>query len=329
MQQTPRSELFGQQVQQVMPVSVPVQNLAYAQQAATLGTQPGGAGSVVLLQPNTVQAQPGPSHSPNAGLQQNRLSPAPSATRTSPAPAPSASPGPSIEDLRKEDKSPGAGKPRLKIIIPNQGQPTKQPSTALETPVVSIATPGGTAAQNLTSALLTSELNINSADLQSLLTQSPLFSQIKPGPLTAAVQASGLSLDPGVSTPSSLQFPVISMAQLKAAMDKAGVGGGGGGGPIVKPEPETPSTKPVPSAPASSIMTSIPSLSSLPSLGNIQLPVSMSQQLQMLINQQTLAQQTQLAAQQQQQQMAQNEEEDDDGEPEQKRARSNPPIGNS
>ena len=40
--------------------------------------------------------------------------------------------------------------------------------------------------------VFTGDLNINSADLQTLLTQSPLFSQIKPGPLTAAVQASGL-----------------------------------------------------------------------------------------------------------------------------------------
>lgn len=313
MQQTPRTELFAQQIPQVMPVSVPVQNLAYAAQ------QSGAGGSVVLLQPNSNQAQPGPSHSPNTNLQPVRLSPSPAATRTSPAPPHSVSPGPPVEDLRREDKSPGAGKPRLKIIIPNQGEPAKQASTALETPVVSIATPGGTT-QNLTSALLPSELNINSADLQTLLTQSPLFSQIKPGPLTAAVQASGLALDPGVSTPSSLSFPVLSMAQLKAAMDRAGVGG-----PIIKGEPETPSSKSVAAASAAmtSVVTSIPTLTSLPSLGNIQLPVSMSQQLQMLINQQT-----QLAAQQQmQQQMTQNEEEDND-EPEEKRRRSDP-VGNS
>lgn len=320
MQQAPRTELFGQQVQQVMPVSVPVQNLAYAaQQTGSLGNQPGSVpGSVVLLQPSGTQAQPGTSHSPNAGLQQNRLSPAPVATRTSPAPVPSVSPGPPVEDLRKDDKSPGAAKPRLKIIIPNLPEANKQPGTSLslETPTVSIATPGGTA-QNLTSTILPSELNINSADLQNLLTQSPLFSQIKPGPLTAAVQASGLSLEgPAVSTPSNVQFPVISMAQLKAAMERAGVGG-----PIVKPEPEAPASKPVPSA-ATTVTTSIPSLTSLSSLGNIQLPVSMSQQLQMLINQQT-----QLAAQQQQQQQTQNEEDDD--EPEPKRARTNPPIGNS
>lgn len=326
MQQTPRSELnisqFAQQMPQVMPVSVPVQNLAYAaQQSGALGTAVSG-GSVVLLQPNSQQAQPGPSHSPNntANLQPIRLSPSPAATRTSPAPAPSISPGPQVEDLRKGDKSPGAGKPRLKIIIPNQGEPAKQASTALETPVVSIATPGGTA-QNLTSALLPSELNINSADLQHLLTQSPLFSQIKPGPLTAAVQASGLALDPGVSTPSSLSFPVLSMAQLKAAMDRAGVGG-----PIIKGEPETPSTKTVvaPSAAAvTSVVTSIPTLTSLPSLGNIQLPVSMSQQLQMLINQQA-----QLTAQVQQQ-TTQNEEDDTGDEPEQKRRRSDPSATNS
>ena len=51
---------------QVMPVSVPVQNLAYAaQQSGALGTTVSG-GSVVLLQPNSQQAQPGPSHSPNS-----------------------------------------------------------------------------------------------------------------------------------------------------------------------------------------------------------------------------------------------------------------------
>ena len=111
------------------------------------------------------------------------------------------------------------------------------------------------------------------------------------------------------------------MAQLKAAMDRAGVGG-----PIIKGEPETPSTKTVvaPSAAAvTSIVTSIPTLTSLPSLGNIQLPVSMSQQLQMLINQQT-----QLAAQVQQQ-TTQNEEDDTGDEPEQKRRRSDPNATNS
>ena len=51
---------FAQQIPQVMPVSVPVQNLAYAAQ------QSGAGGSVVLLQPNSNQAQPGPSHSPNS-----------------------------------------------------------------------------------------------------------------------------------------------------------------------------------------------------------------------------------------------------------------------
>ena len=56
----------------------------------------------------------------SAGIQQNRLSPAPAVARASPAP--SASPGPPVEDLTKGDKSPGAGKPRLRIIIPNQGE---------------------------------------------------------------------------------------------------------------------------------------------------------------------------------------------------------------
>ena len=50
-----------------MPVSVPVQNLAYAaqQSGSTLVNQPGSVGgSVVLLQPNS-QAQASTSHSPN------------------------------------------------------------------------------------------------------------------------------------------------------------------------------------------------------------------------------------------------------------------------
>ena len=61
---------FAQQIPQVMPVSVPVQNLAYAaQQSGALGTSVGvSGGSVVLLQPNSQQAQPGPSHSPNSRL---------------------------------------------------------------------------------------------------------------------------------------------------------------------------------------------------------------------------------------------------------------------
>lgn len=317
MQQTPRTDLFPQMAP-VMPVSVPVQNLAYAaQQSGSLSNQPGTvAGSMVLLQPSSSQTQAGPSHSPNATLQPVRLTPSPATSRTSPAPVPSVSPGPAGEDLRKEDKSPGAGKPRLRIIIPNQGETAKHASTALETPVVSIATPGGTA-QNLASALLPSELNINSADLQTLLTQSPLFSQIKPGPLTAAVQASGLTFEPGIPTPSSLQFP-ISMAQLKAAMDRAG-----GGGTVVKGEPEIPSSKIVASA-VSSVVTSLPSLTSLTSLGNIQLPVSVSQQLQMLINQQT-----QLAAQQLTQQVEKNDDEDESSEPENKRPRQDPSAGAS
>ncbi|KAL4227302.1 Myocyte-specific enhancer factor 2C [Mactra antiquata] len=219
--------------QTVQPVSLPVPNMAYSggQGFTQQGATP--VSNLVLLQPSgssTVVA--GSSHSPNVNL-----SPAPGQRVTSsPQPQPSQSPVPvALHQARDStDESPGGskGRPNLRVVIPKdanvggagagsttQLQQMKQPNTALETPVVSIATPsGGVPVANLQSALLSSGININSSELESLM--QPLLSQISAGPLTAAVQASGIFASQGFAlTPTSsgqLQFPLINMSQLKA-----------------------------------------------------------------------------------------------------------------
>ncbi|XP_045215853.1 myocyte-specific enhancer factor 2C-like [Mercenaria mercenaria] len=210
----------------VMPVSVPVPNVAYssAQQFSTQG------GNIVLIPSAGNAAAPGSSHSPNIV----NLSPAQTQNRVSasPQPQPSTSPAPvALQQSREStDDSPGGGRgrPNLRVVIPKEShtpqlQQMKHPSTALETPVVSIATPsGGGLPSNLQSALLPSGLNINSADLESLM--QPLLSQMSVGPLTAAVQAAGVLTSQGIAlTPTSsgqLQFPLINMSQLKAHLDR-------------------------------------------------------------------------------------------------------------
>lgn len=208
----------------VMPVSVPVPNMAYTA-AAGFPRQ----GEIVLLrQPGNTAAIAGTSHSPNMS------SLSPSATKqVSPSPQPSTSPAPvSLQQSREsteESQAGGRGHPNLRVVIPNPKgtilQQMKQQSTALETPVVSIATPSGEGLpSNLQSSILPSALNINSADLEQLM--QPLLSQMSGvGPLTAAVNATGIFTSQGIAlTPTStgqLQFPMINMSQLKAHLDKS------------------------------------------------------------------------------------------------------------
>lgn len=214
----------------VMPVSVPVTNIAYSTAAQLANQGLAQAANIVLLQQGNSAATVGPSHSPNVAS----LSPAQTQNRVSPSPQASTSPAPlALQQSREstEESQGGArGRPNLRVVIPKdsggiatQLQQMKQPSTALETPVVSIATPsGGGLPSNLQSALLPSALNINSADLESLM--QPLLSQISVGPLTAAVQAAGVLTSQGIAlTPTStgqLQFPLINMSQLKAHLDR-------------------------------------------------------------------------------------------------------------
>lgn len=214
------------QQQQGLPVSVPVPNSAYttAQQFTSHGS------NIVLIPSAGNTATVGSSHSPNIvnlspAQTQNRVAASPQ-TKTSTSPAPV-----SVQQSREStDDSPGGGRgrPNLRVVIPRESgtpqlQQLKQLSTALETPVVSIATPSGTGLpSNLQSALLPSALNINSADLESLM--QPLLSQMNVGPLTAAVQAAGVLTSQGIAlTPTSsgqIQFPLINMSQLKAHLDK-------------------------------------------------------------------------------------------------------------
>ncbi|XP_052277498.1 myocyte-specific enhancer factor 2-like isoform X2 [Dreissena polymorpha] len=211
--------LFGQQPG-VMPVSVPVPNVAFTQ-GQQFSTQDLGASNIVLLQ-----------HHPGGGLQATNTRPMLSPgdggrASVSPGPQPSSSPVPQPVALHQvrtsQDEGQGKGRPNLRVVIPNKDSPPsqKQQSTALQTPIVSIQTPSGATMQ---SALLTSGLN--TADLEKLM--EPLLNQMSGaqmsvGPLTAAVQASGLFNQGLTLTPTSsgqLQFPMINMSQLKAQLDK-------------------------------------------------------------------------------------------------------------
>ncbi|XP_005094289.1 myocyte-specific enhancer factor 2A isoform X2 [Aplysia californica] len=112
-----------------------------------------------------------------------------------------------------------AKKHGLKVVIPERppavGQPRAQPGTALDTPNVSIATPNQGGPHGAIQAILSSGDLLNSADIAGL---SPLVYQLSsagagPGPLTAALQASGVTFTPGGSvtlsgTPTTISIPL-------------------------------------------------------------------------------------------------------------------------
>lgn len=205
IQQQPTATAVQQTTTNVMPVSLPVPNLAYAANQ-----------NIVLLQPSSA------SQAVTAGSSQNVTTMSPVAVRVSPNPPQSTSPAPvqSSRESIEEKSSGGKGHPNLRVVIPAESaqQIQKQLGTSLETPVVSIATPSG--AQLHSSIQLPSGLaNLNSTDLQELWSQLTSV-----GPLTAAVQASGLLNSQSISltptTSGQVQFPLINMSSLKAHLDK-------------------------------------------------------------------------------------------------------------
>ncbi|KAK3610263.1 hypothetical protein CHS0354_022326 [Potamilus streckersoni] len=216
---------------QPMPVSVPVQNIAYATQnlpgtSSTTAGQPNVTSTMVLLQPSLQGQTSVAATSPNSSVR--RVSPSPQ-TRVSPAPQPSTSPAPQQGKGDNLDLSAAGGKghPHLRVIIPTKGgdmtAQSKAANTALETPVVSIATPGEshTVGQpsgfTLPSSFLPSDLNINSADLKELIMNT------SSGPLTAALHASGLQLSSGLTlTPTTSGtglFPLSLITRSSVKME--------------------------------------------------------------------------------------------------------------
>nr|AUF83059.1 Myocyte-specific enhancer factor 2C-like protein [Mimachlamys nobilis] len=179
-----------------MSVSVPVRPTGvttnvFTPQSIPVPNQQPTTGTVVLLQPPAA-------HNVSPSPPANKISGATATTsRVSPSPTTSSA----MTQLSKDE---GKTRPSLRVLIPTKpGEvTTKNPLTTLDTPVVSNATPGGHQAQSvpsfcLPSAMLPSDLQIDSADLAKLLGGSA-------GPLTAAVQASGLSFTPSNLTPSGM-----------------------------------------------------------------------------------------------------------------------------
>ncbi|XP_046354820.1 myocyte-specific enhancer factor 2A-like [Haliotis rufescens] len=181
-----------------MPVAVPVQSQFSSSQTftTTAVTQTAAGASVaptvVLLQPPGTPVSNSASPSGVSGV---RLTSSPLPARTSPAP-PSTSPAP----RESPGETAGAKKPNLKVLIPDRQPNLGHPRTTLETPVVStMATPAANTNPSIPTSLLSGEFQLTSADLTGL---SPLVQWSTgqcPGPLTAAVQASGLQFTPGGS----------------------------------------------------------------------------------------------------------------------------------
>ncbi|XP_048736006.1 myocyte-specific enhancer factor 2C-like isoform X2 [Ostrea edulis] len=195
--------------QQPMPVSVPVQGGAFPQTSQ----QQGSGGSVVLLQPPTAHTS---MQQPTA----TKVHPAVTATKTFPTQRTQEiemSPNTASKDT---DFNQGKGKPNLRVVIPPKSDTpaAKSQSTSLDTPQISQATPSTQLASVLPSALLPSDLQINSADLAKLLGSAAFASnEGLPGPLTAAVQASGISLTPSGLTPTTnLQNLLIPLSHAQA-----------------------------------------------------------------------------------------------------------------
>ncbi|XP_033749450.1 myocyte-specific enhancer factor 2C-like isoform X1 [Pecten maximus] len=182
-----------------MPVSVPVRSTGgvsnvFTPQSIPVPNQQPTTGTVVLLQPPAA-------HNVSPSPPANKMSGAPATvSRVSPAPTTSTV-------MTQPSKDEGKGRPALRVLIPTKpGEvSTKNPLTTLDTPVVSNATPGGNQPQSipsfcLPSGLLPSDLQIDSADLAKLLGGMSGSA----GPLTAAVQASGISFSPGSLTTSGM-----------------------------------------------------------------------------------------------------------------------------
>lgn len=185
-------------------------------QAQFTSTQAGMAGgSVIVLQPS-----PAPIAASVPSSSGNRVSPGPTVgsviessqvvTSTQPVPValhPVIAPGSTVSLSQHPvaiSTSSGAKKPALRVVIPDRGpavtQARPQQSTALDTPNVSINTPNQGGPHPTLQTILSSDL-LNSGDMTGL---SPLVylgsnQGHGPGPLTAALQASGVTFTPGGS----------------------------------------------------------------------------------------------------------------------------------
>ncbi|CAC5386151.1 Myocyte-specific enhancer factor 2D,Myocyte-specific enhancer factor 2C,Myocyte-specific enhancer factor 2B,Myocyte-specific enhancer factor 2,Myocyte-specific enhancer factor 2A [Mytilus coruscus] len=229
-----------QQMNVTVPVGQPVQNAAFSiqQQAALQQLQnlqqqaaqanQASTSSVVMLQPNTTHTV-----SPSSSTQSVKVVHTDQSTSETPSrgfvlPSGLSLSKEMIQMLTNPQPQTQAEKekPRLRVVIPSK-DPNKDSSSgqgssksgSLDTPLVSQATPSQQINTSLPSALpsglLPSDLRIDSTDLANLLAP---WNQ-NPGPLTAAIQSSGLTLTPSGLTPTttlSLQNLLIPASQAAA-----------------------------------------------------------------------------------------------------------------
>jgi hypothetical protein len=190
-------------VQQVYPLPLQVSSGQYTTTPVSMSD-----GSVVVLQP-----------------------PPSSLAHSSPSPSDFSQSGTTIMASTSSQllpMTPSSGKrPGLKVLIPERAPAVSQsrpPGTALDTPNFSIATPNQGGGHSTIQAIIASDL-LNSADITGL---SPLVYQLSShvqGPLTAALQASGVTFTPGGTM--SLSSAPISISMLQK-------------GSLIKQEPGSP-----------------------------------------------------------------------------------------
>lgn len=215
-----------QQMNVTVPVGQPVQNSAFTQQQQILlqtlqqqaqqGIVASSSGNVVMLQPtSTHTVAPSSSSSQTVKVVSADQSETPSKGFTLPPGL-----GLSKEMLQMLANPQNLGekeKPKLRVVIPSKPSETTTKSTSLDTPIINQSTPSQMInPSGLPSGLLPSDLRIDSTDLANLL--APWASQLNQGPLTAAVQASGITLTPSGLTPTtlSLQNLLIPASQAEA-----------------------------------------------------------------------------------------------------------------
>ncbi|GFR91586.1 myocyte-specific enhancer factor 2A [Elysia marginata] len=239
-------------------------------QAQFTSTQGGMAGgSVIVLQPSPApvaaavpsssgnRVSPGPTAGSVIGSQiVNSAQPVPVALHT--AVPTGITPGSTVSLTSQPvaiSTSSGVKKPALRVVIPDRGpavtQARPQQSTALDTPNVSINTPNQGGPHQTIQTILSSDL-LNS-DMTGLSPLVYLGNQGQgPGPLTAALQASGVTFTPGGSV-SLTAAPLSTSLDQKDLVKQEPPGSpsrtdrsteGGGGGPSVTPPPNQASPAP-------------------------------------------------------------------------------------
>ncbi|KAK3764694.1 hypothetical protein RRG08_019896 [Elysia crispata] len=228
-------------------------------QAQFTSTQAGMAGgSVIVLQPS-----PAPMAASATNSSGNRVSPGPTAasvigstqvvTNSQPVPVALHTVQPGLTQPITVSTSSGAKKPGLRVLIPDRGpavtQGRPQQSTALDTPNVSINTPNQGGPHPTIQTILSSDL-LGGADMSGLSPLVYLGNQGQgPGPLTAALQASGVTFTPGGSM-SLTTAPLSSSVEQKDLVKQEPPGSpsrtdrSGGGGASVTPPPNQPSPVP-------------------------------------------------------------------------------------